>query len=222
MREAAKSLGISRTSLEKWIRRINETEEKKPPEQRKRIEPQRHEWDWRFYTITDEDVERIRQTRSQMPERVARPRTSVIPSYSSLAFDRRSIANDDVLVPYEPIVPRLPTPRPRPPRIAVPKVKSEGEGLPDGMMAVEKAARDHGLSPSTVRNWAKAGELETFVEDFGRVNGQFGPNQPLTPRGIRQMCERAQADPRHRVKFRACALCPHDGKPESATPTESE
>jgi transposase-like protein len=219
MREAAKNLGISRTSLEKWIRRINETEEKKPPEQRKRIEPQRHEWDWRFYTITDEDVERIRQARSQMPERVARPHTSVIPSYSSLAFDRRSAASDDMLVPYEPIVPRLPTPRPRPPRIASSESRSTRHGsgeasgaLPDGMMSIAEAERLHGIPASNIRHWTNQGIIEADPGSYENVNGRFPINRPITRKGMAQFYAKAVEWERARAgrSFTRCPDCPHD------------
>lgn len=53
--DAAKSLGISRTTLKKWCERLG-------------IEPLRHEWDRRFYTITDEELQKIREARAQMPK----------------------------------------------------------------------------------------------------------------------------------------------------------
>lgn len=54
MGEAARLLGIGRVTLEKWCKRLDLT-------------PERHPYDYRYFTLTEEQVDAIRAARRQMP-----------------------------------------------------------------------------------------------------------------------------------------------------------
>ena len=74
--EARRVLRLSYKTLDKWLKRLH-------------ITPERHEYDWRFYTITAEEMERIAEVRGQMPGRLP-PRTAYTRRSASALDGRRS------------------------------------------------------------------------------------------------------------------------------------
>src|SRR5690242_9049196 len=96
--QAARQLGISEKTLRRWLRLVV------PP-----ITPTAHKYDRRYQVITDEDVEVIRAARSELPG----VNHTVIPSYSSLAFDRRPTASDETRIPTPQSASTHATPAPR-------------------------------------------------------------------------------------------------------------
>lgn len=196
--EACQTLRIGRVTLAKWIERLG-------------IETTRHEWDWRFTVIAPEDVERIAEARRKVPGRSV---TGVsIPSYSSLAFDRRSGIGDTPNT-ASPTV----TPVPRQRAVELATLRASGEGLPDGMMSKEDASRFHGVPTTTLRRWCREGRIETTPGRYGGEHGHYGVVDPLTRRGHAQLHALAS----HRADFRRCADCPHAELEEETPETISQ
>ena len=180
--EACQQLRIGRVTLAKWIKRLG-------------IETTRHEWDYRYEVIAPEDVERIAEARRKLPQASGRP--PMIPSYSSLAFDRRQSER-------ETVSDAPPTVTPMSRQRAMRRVASSG--LPDGMMSRSDVADLHNFPASTLRRWCDEGRIETDGGVYGGEHGQFQAARPVTPRGLRQFYALACS----RTDFRACPSCPHD------------
>lgn len=87
--ETCLRLGITRRTLAKWLERVNalRAETGEPP-----IEPHRDAYDYRYYTLTDEQVEAIRAARSQMPGMSA---TIPLPPTLSRPRQRPVVSGDD-------------------------------------------------------------------------------------------------------------------------------
>lgn len=180
LNDAARQLAISEKTLRKWMKRLE-------------MKPARHDYDWRFYVLSDEQVQQIKDARAQMPG----SRPAIIPSYSSLAFDRRQ-SDAGTASDASPSV--APTPRQRPlQRAAV-------GALPDGMMAKEDASRLHGVPTATLRRWCAEGKIETHSASYAGEHGRYGVVNPITQRGLAQFYALAS----HRADFRRCDDCPHD------------
>lgn len=178
--DAARALRVSRHTLDKWLDRLH-------------ITPERHPQDYRFYTISADELQTIRDERAKMPG--SRPTT--IPSYSSLAFDRRQSER-------ETVSDAPPTVTPMSRQRAMRRVASSG--LPDGMMSRSDVADLHNFPASTLRRWCDEGRIETDGGVYGGEHGQFQAARPVTSRGLRQFYALA----RSRTDFRACPSCPHD------------
>ena len=182
--EACQQLRIGRVTLAKWIKRLG-------------IETTRHEWDYRFEVIAPEDVERIADARRKLP---SAQRGVAIPSYSSLAFDRRQ---SDGAVGSEASSSVMPTPRQRP--LQRHALRASGDGLPDGMMSRTDVATLHTFPASTLRRWCDEGRIETDAGVYGGAHGQFQAARPVTARGLAQFWRLAH----QRSDFTTCPDCPH-------------
>lgn len=182
--EACQQLRIGRVTLAKWIKRLG-------------IETTRHEWDYRFEVIAPEDVERIADARRKLP---SAQRGVAIPSYSSLAFDRRQ---SDGAVGSEASSSVMPTPRQRP--LQRHALRASGDGLPDGMMSRTDVATAHTFPASTLRRWCDEGRIETDAGVYGGAHGQFQAARPVTARGLAQFWRLAH----QRSDFTTCPDCPH-------------
>ena len=182
--EACQQLRIGRVTLAKWIKRLG-------------IATTRHEWDYRFEVIAPEDVERIADARRKLP---SAQRGVAIPSYSSLAFDRRQ---SDGAVGSEASSSVMPTPRQRP--LQRHALRASGDGLPDGMMSRTDVATLHTFPASTLRRWCDEGRIETDSGTYGGAHGQFQAARPVTARGLAQFWRLAH----QRSDFTACPDCPH-------------
>ena len=182
--EACQQLRIGRVTLAKWIKRLG-------------IATTRHEWDYRFEVIAPEDVERIADARRKLP---SAQRGVAIPSYSSLAFDRRQ---SDGAVGSEASSSVMPTPRQRP--LQRHALRASGDGLPDGMMSRTDVATLHTFPASTLRRWCDEGRIETDSGTYGGAHGQFQAARPVTARGLAQFWRLAH----QRSDFTTCPDCPH-------------
>ena len=182
--EACQQLRIGRVTLAKWIKRLG-------------IATTRHEWDYRFEVIAPEDVERIADARRKLP---SAQRGVAIPSYSSLAFDRRQ---SDGAVGSEASSSVMPTPRQRP--LQRHALRASGDGLPDGMMSRTDVATAHTFPASTLRRWCDEGRIETDAGVYGGAHGQFQAARPVTARGLAQFWRLAH----QRSDFTTCPDCPH-------------
>ena len=182
--EACQQLRIGRVTLAKWIKRLG-------------IATTRHEWDYRFEVIAPEDVERIADARRKLP---SAQRGVAIPSYSSLAFDRRQ---SDGAVGSEASSSVMPTPRQRP--LQRHALRASGDGLPDGMMSRTDVATLHTFPASTLRRWCDEGRIETDSGTYGGAHGQFQAARPVTARGLAQFWRLAH----QRSDFTPCLDCPH-------------
>ena len=182
--ESCQQLCIGRVSLAKWIKRLG-------------IATTRHEWDYRFEVIAPEDVERIADARRKLP---SAQRGVAIPSYSSLAFDRRQ---SDGAVGSEASSSVMPTPRQRP--LQRHALRASGDGLPDGMMSRTDVATAHTFPASTLRRWCDEGRIETDAGVYGGAHGQFQAARPVTARGLAQFWRLAH----QRSDFTTCPDCPH-------------
>ena len=178
--EACQQLRIGRVTLAKWIKRLG-------------IATTRHEWDYRFEVIAPEDVERIADARRKLP---SAQRGVAIPSYSSLAFDRRQ-SGAGTASEASPV--GTPTPR-RPPL-----QRGPSGVLPDGMLSRTDVATLHTFPASTLRRWCDEGRIETDSGTYGGAHGQFQAARPVTARGLAQFWRLAH----QRSDFTACPDCPH-------------
>ena len=183
---AARQLGVSEKTLRKWLRQVE------PP-----IEPTPHQRDRRYHVISDAEVERVRQA---LAERPGVQRGVAIPSYSSLAFDRRQ---SDGAVGSEASSSVMPTPRQRP--LQRHALRASGDGLPDGMMSRTDVATLHTFPASTLRRWCDEGRIETDSGTYGGAHGQFQAARPVTARGLAQFWRLAH----QRSDFTTCPDCPH-------------
>ncbi len=80
--EACQMLRVSRRTLDKWLERL-------------KIEPTRHEYDLRFWTISAEDVQRIREERAKMPGMAVYGGYGFTPHHAPVAPIRSYRALDD-------------------------------------------------------------------------------------------------------------------------------
>lgn len=173
LNDAARQLAISEKTLRKWMKRLE-------------MKPARHDYDWRFYVLSDEQVQQIKDARAQMPGN-AHPLSglsgSVIPSAMAFpipAAPRRSYS-------------------PRPAQV------TQG-ALPDGLTSRSDAAAAHGVPMTTVRRWCEDGRIECDGGVYALDHGRFSIAQPITRRGMRQLYEMASQRP----GFITCEQCPHD------------
>lgn len=172
--EAAKMLGVGRVTLEKWMKRLE-------------ITPTRHPQDWRFWCLTDEQVQQIANERAKMPGHINKH------LYVALRAESDGLGYDDA----SPIVTSAPRQRP---------LRTEASSpLPDGMMSRTDAADSHGVPRSTFRRWCDDGRVETAHETYGGERGQFAIAQPVTRSGLAQLYALAH----RRSDFQACQDCPH-------------
>lgn len=221
LERAASQLNISEKTLRRWIKLLNA----KNPEQP--IETPRHEWDLRHRVISESDLKRITDARSQMPGYTG---TVVYPPpYGALGWGAAppySVpqawgAPDDTTAHSGHGVAAQPRERtsPTPPqgdaalghgsarrarRVPGP---SEGQPLPDGMMSRTDVADLHNFPRSTLRRWCEEGRVETVNQSFGGEHGTFAVHQPVTATGVRQFYLLASG----RADFQRCDACPHDG-----------
>lgn len=189
--EAARLLRVSRHTLDKWLERLG-------------IEPTRHEYDYRFFTISAEQLQAIRDARAKMP---VADISDNIPSYSTLAFDRRE-SGEVVARDASPGV--AATPRQRP--LQRHALRTSGEGIvPPGMMSRTEVATLHNFPASTLRRWCDSGVIETDSGVYGGEHGQFQAARPVTARGLRQFYALAHQRP----DFTPCPQCPHSELPDT-------
>lgn len=193
--EACRTLRLSRKTLRKWLDRLS-------------IEPQQHPYDQRFYTITDEDLQRVKDARAQMPGARQTPTytPAYIPSESYKAL--RAKSDEETVRDVSPSVVSLPR--------RAPLQRESFMELPDGMMGKQDAALRHGLPLTTLRRWVQEGKIETARGEYGGMHGQFLVRDPLTRRGLAQLYHLASRRP----DFRRCADCPHDA--EAGAPDVSD
>lgn len=193
--EAAALLGIGRVTLEKWCKRLG-------------IEPARHPQDWRFRTLTPEQVQQIADERAKMPGN-----PPVIPSSSPLAFRRRQSEEGGYLdtSPAQSAMPRQRQQRTRAP-------KAGGEDLPPlpaGHVSRQHVGPDHGIPAATVLSWCNAGKIETLAGEYrGAVPGAFSVRNPVTLLGLAQFYQLASP----RSDFVRCLACPHEDEPHEPAP----
>lgn len=174
--EASRLLRISRHTLDKWIKRLA-------------ITPTRHPFDYRHFTITDADLQRIAEARAQLPQLPG----AIISIASKPAFDRRQSGEKRY-------------------RDTSPARSGDVLPLPDGMMGKQETAIRHGIPPTTLLRWCREGLVETDGESYGGARGQFAVKHPVTRRGLAQLYALAHQRP----DFTPCSECPHDAP--DATP----
>ena len=175
--EACQQLGITRRTLDKWLTRLD-------------IEPERHPQDWRYRTLTDEQIQRIADERALMPG---------LPASGQNAAVTRSQPN---LTAQGGRADTFPIRRPHGTPV---KASGATRPLPDGWMNKKEAAVLHGIPRATIDDWCKAGKVETDPGTYGGVHGHWPIVQPITQRGLAQFYRLASP----RSDFRRCDLCPH-------------
>jgi hypothetical protein len=121
----------------------------------------------------------------------------------------RVVAPDRVLIESVSAPAILPPPVPvslpaRAPVHTQPLLQRGDEGLPEGCVSCSLAARDHHIPETTLRRWAREGQLETLDEVFPGPHGTYPIKRPLTAKGHEQLYHLA----RHRADFTACDGCP--------------
>lgn len=134
--EACTQLRVSRRTLDKWLKRLE-------------IEPQKHPRDWRYFTITDDQVQQIREARAEMP------------GAQSVPYTRNTPLGSPALGAY--VSTRPPAPRP------AASHHREPEDLPVGAIWLVDLARECGMNTRTARDHADAGTIPAqWVPDLHR------------------------------------------------------
>ena len=172
--EAAQLLHISEKTLRKWMRRLE-------------LEPARHPYDLRYFTLTDEQVEAIRDARAQMPG--AAQQAIMPPARLRAKSGRSTPLADSFSIPAGE----------RPLDLAV----SASDRLPDGMLDVTTASRRHNVPRTTLAAWCQQGLIETSGETYRR--GRVKVVHPLTRKGLAQLYRLASPH----GDFTPCSECPH-------------
>ena len=193
--EACQLLGVSRATLVKWCRRLE-------------ITPTRHAFDYRFYVLSAEEIERIREARAQMPAVNAALRSPQPNPTAQPGRDDRSpiFAPETAEQPLSASFSRGMTASRV--RTHTPPDESPTSGLlNDGLMSRTDAADRHGIPRSTLRRWCEEGRIETSPASYGGAHGTFVVRQPLTQKGLTQLVAYARVHQPH--NFHTCDLCPH-------------
>lgn len=191
--DAARQLAISEKTLRKWMKRLE-------------MKPARHDYDWRFYVLSDEQVQQIKDARAKMPG-----------AQSPILGTNALRAKSDGLG-YRDASPSVaPTPRQRPLQRATVSASQQmlaSNPLPPGWMAVSTFCRRHNLNDRSVGRSSHM-PPPTVAPD-GAPWGNFSPKANIwqalhtvyTAEQVRQAV--AQAARYWPQRFTACPDCPHD------------
>jgi hypothetical protein len=167
--EACRSLRISRKTLDKWLVRLE-------------IEPKRHPRDWRYWTISDDQLEQIRLARAEMPGMVpplmrppAYARGSIIPPASIRPSESQRSASQEpsgVLLGVQ--VHHVLQQRSR-------KGNWIYEPLPAGWIPVSTWSDRHGLNDRSVKRQSFSGQLRLpqFEHAPAGMKWKAGSGQPV-------------------------------------------
>lgn len=133
LRDACTELHIGRTTLEKWCKRLA-------------ITPTRHPRDYRFWVISDEELEAIREARAEMPAPFASGAHTTSTTHRPLATERIQTS----------------TPQAHRSDLALSAMYKSNPGaddLPEGWVSWRSFAQAHGVPASTVQKAIDVGRL---------------------------------------------------------------
>lgn len=197
--EAMRRLGIAnRRTFDKWCKR-------------EKIKPQRHAYDLRFFTVTTEEVERIRAARAQMPTpmthttpvtHVERPaREAPVPPFATAPASASEDPATRTAAPPLP-APPLPSPRSQPqthplspvrraPRPTVPLTpRRRLPPLPEGAMLLTELERRYGCPQTSVKRAITLGELRNAEGGPWDSNGPSAVHYALLPEEVEKAVRR--------------------------------
>lgn len=162
--EVCYQLHVSRRTLDKWLTRCN-------------ITPERHPADYRFYTISDEDIEKIRQTRAQMPGMVAqRPRLVEYTSPDALRRPTEGTGDGrDTLSPagWPSYGHYRPSQEHSSGRLSASQEALAAHSLPEGWVARSSWCRRHNLNDRAVEKQSNMPPVE--IAPSGEPWGSYSP-----------------------------------------------